>query len=238
MILRFAFIFCLFLFGLPLTGQNNVDSGTKTNKQSRSEQNKSPKLEQTADTSELRLVQLTGIVLGSDSLDNLPYTTVFDKTSCRGTITDYYGYFALVARPGDTLIFRRLGYKTATYIVPKDIPVFGNALIQLMDVDTVYKKPVNVYPWPSKEEFASAFLNLKLENEDELRRAQRQLSGESLAQIALRVNSDAGLAYNALEQQRLSQLYMKGQIPVNNLLNPVAWMQFVDAWKKGKLARQ
>lgn len=191
-----------------------------------------------SDSTSTRLVQLTGIVLGSDSLNNLPYTTVFDKKSLRGTITDYNGYFAWVAHPGDTIIFRHLGYKTATYIVPMDLPTFGNALIQLMDMDTLVKKPVTVYPWPSKEEFASAFVNLKLEHEDELRRAQRLLSGESLAQIALRVNTDAGLAFSALEQQRLSQLYTRGQIPMNNLLNPMAWMQFVDAWKQGKLSRQ
>lgn len=190
------------------------------------------------DTIPKRLVQLTGIVLGSDSLNNLPYTTVYDKSSLRGTITDYHGYFALVAQPGDTLIFRQLGYKPATYIVPMDIPMFGNALIQLMDIDTLFTKPVNVYPWPSREEFASAFVNLQLDYEDEIRRAQRQLSGTSLNQIAMRVQSDAGLAYSALEQQRLSQLYTRGQMPVNNLFNPVAWMQFVDAWKSGKLKRE
>lgn len=192
----------------------------------------------TQDTLKNRLVQLTGIVLGSDSLNNLPFTTVYDKTTQRGTITDYYGYFALVAHPGDTLIFRQLGYKPATYIVPMDIPVFGNALIQLMDVDTLYTKPVNVYPWPSREEFAYAFVNLELEYEDEIRRAQRLLSGESLNQIAMRVQGDAGLAFSALEQQRLSQLYTRGQIPANNLFNPVAWMQFVDSWKAGKLRRE
>ncbi len=190
------------------------------------------------DTLQKRLVQLTGIVLGSDSLNNLPFTTVYDKTTQRGTITDYYGYFALVAHPGDTLIFRQLGYKAASYIVPMDIPIFGNALIQLMDVDTLYTKPVTVYPWPSREEFAYAFVNLELEYEDEIRRAQRQLSGESLNQIAMRVQGDSGLAFSALEQQRLSQLYTRGQIPANNLFNPVAWMQFVDAWKAGKLKRE
>jgi hypothetical protein len=190
------------------------------------------------DTLRNRLVQLTGIVLGSDSLNNLPFTTVYDKTTQRGTITDYFGYFALVAHPGDTLIFRQLGYKPTSYVVPIDIPVFGNALIQLMDVDTLYTKPVHVYPWPSREEFANAFVNLNLENEDEIRRAQRLLSGESLNQIAMRVQGDAGLAFSALEQQRLSQLYTRGQIPANNLFNPVAWMQFVDAWKAGKLKRE
>lgn len=225
--------FCI--LQMQLSAQNkNARQKEVIAKNQKSEQKK----EQFSDTAQVRLVQLTGIVLGSDSLNNLPYSTVFDKTTLRGTITDFNGYFALVAHPGDTLVFRQLGYKTTSYVVPKDLPVFGNALIQLMDVDTLFKKPVTVYPWPSKEEFASAFINLNLEYEDELRRAQRQLSGESLAQIALRVNADAGLAYNALEQQRLSQLYSRGQIPVNNLLNPIAWMQFVDAWKKGKLSRQ
>jgi hypothetical protein len=184
------------------------------------------------------LVQLTGIVLGSDSLNNLPFTSVYDKSTFRGTITDYYGYFALVAHPGDTLIFRQMGYKPAMYIVPMDIPMFGNALIQLMDMDTLYTKPVTVYPWPSREEFAHAFVNLQLDYEDELRRAQRQLSGASLDQIAMRVQADAGLAYNAAEQQRLSQMYSRGQMPVNNLFNPVAWMRFVDDWKAGKLKRE
>lgn len=190
------------------------------------------------DTLKSRLVQLTGIVLGSDSLNNLPFTSVYDKSTFRGTITDYYGYFALVAHPGDTLVFRQLGYKPTTYIVPMDLPMFGNALIQLMDVDTLFTKPVTVYPWPSREQFAHAFVNLQLDYEDELRRAQRQLSGASLDQIAMRVQADAGLAYNAAEQQRLSQMYSRGQMPVNNLFNPVAWMRFVDDWKSGKLKRE
>jgi hypothetical protein len=29
-----------------------------------------------------------------------------------------------------------------------------------------------------------------------------------------------------------------GQTPVNNLFNPVAWSQFVEAWKKGDLKRK
>jgi len=231
--MRYISLTFYFLIGFLINGL--AQSNSKTTPSSKSDDAKTVVQ---SDTTKNRLVQLTGMVLGSDSLNNLPFTTVFDKTTLRGTITDYYGYFALVAHPGDTLIFRHLGFKTATYIVPHDLPVFGNALIQLMDIDTLFTKPVTVYPWPSKEEFASAFINLKLEHEDEIRRAQRLLSGESLAQIALRVQPDAGLAYSALEQQRLSQLYTRGQIPVNNLLNPVAWMQFVDAWKKGKLSRQ
>jgi hypothetical protein len=40
-------------------------------------------------------------------------------------------------------------------------------------------------------------------------------------------------------QQQYTRLYSAGQgsnnLMSNNLLNPVAWAQFIDAWRKGKL---
>jgi transposase-like protein len=184
-----------------------------------------------------RLIQLSGVVLSADSLERLPFAAVFDKTTRHGTVSDYYGYFSLVTRPGDTLIFQYLGYKPSTYIVPDSLSQFGYALIQLMEPDTLMSKPVRVYPWPSKEEFARAFIEMD-PYEDDLRRAQRQLSGENLAALASRVSNDASLTYSWQRQQQQSQLYSRGQFPVNNLLNPVAWAQFIEAWKKGKLKRE
>jgi transposase-like protein len=184
-----------------------------------------------------RLIQLSGVVLSADSLERLPFAAVFDKTTRHGTVSDYYGYFSLVTRPGDTLIFQYLGYKPSTYIVPDSLSQFGYALIQLMEPDTLMSKPVRVYPWPSKEEFARAFIEMD-PYEDDLRRAQRQLSGDNLAALASRVSNDASLTYSWQRQQQQSQLYSRGQFPVNNLLNPVAWAQFIEAWKKGKLKRE
>lgn len=184
-----------------------------------------------------KLIQLSGVVLSADSLERLPFAAVFDKTTRHGTVSDYYGYFSLVTRPGDTLIFQYLGYKPSTYIVPDTLSQFGYALIQLMEPDTLMAKPVRVYPWPSKEEFARAFIEMD-PYEDDLRRAQRQLSGDNLAALASRVSNDASLTYSWQRQQAQSQLYTRGQFPVNNLLNPVAWAQFIEAWKKGKLKRE
>ena len=39
------------------------------------------------------MIQLSGVVIGEDDLEPLPYTTIFDKTQRRGVIADYYGFF-------------------------------------------------------------------------------------------------------------------------------------------------
>jgi hypothetical protein len=73
---------------------------------------------------------------------------------------------------------------------------------------------------------------------DAYRRAQKQISGESLAFAAARVNDDASLAYGSILNQQYTRIYANGQMPVNNLLNPYAWSKFIDEWKKGNLKRK
>ena len=50
---------------------------------------------------------------------------------------------------------------------------------------------------------------------------------------------DAASNYRVRMQQQYTRLYSTGQgannLMSNNLLNPVAWAQFIDAWRKGKL---
>jgi len=70
---------------------------------------------------------------------------------------------------------------------------------------------------------------------DAIRRAQRELSGESLAFVAARLDADASLASGLLANQRNTKLYTNGQLPVNNLLNPYSWAKLVKDWKEGKL---
>jgi hypothetical protein len=74
--------------------------------------------------------------------------------------------------------------------------------------------------------------------DDAMRRAQKELSGESLAFIAARLDSDASLSYGYAQNQRYTKLYTNGQLPVNNLLNPYSWAKLVKDWKEGKLGRQ
>jgi hypothetical protein len=181
------------------------------------------------------LIQLSGVVVEEDELAPLPYTTVFDKSRRRGVIADYYGYFSLVVMPGDTLYFSFYGYKTNTFIVPDSLTEDRYSIIHILTKDTLNLPAVEVYPWPSREQFAQAFLDMR-PYDDALRRAQRQLSGESLAFIAARMESDASLSNAYVRNQQYTQLYTNGQLPVNNLLNPYSWAKLIKDWKAGKLA--
>jgi hypothetical protein len=183
------------------------------------------------------LIQLSGVIVSSDSLTQLPFATVFNRQSRRGTIADYYGFFSLVVLPGDTLMFSYYGYKTSSFIVPDTLKENRYSMIHMMYENAEELPEYTVYPWPSREDFARAFLEMK-PYDDALRRAQKQLSGESLALAAGRLSTDGSLTYSWQVNQQNTKLYTMGQSPVNNLFNPYSWASFMQAWKTGKLGRQ
>lgn len=184
-----------------------------------------------------RFIQLSGVAISESDLNSLPYTTVYDKTIQKGVISDYYGFFSMVVLPGDTLLFSSYGYTTSTYIVPDSLKDNRYSMIHMLHRDTVNLPSVTVYPWPSREDFARAFVEME-PYDDAIRRAQRELSGESLAFVAARLDNDASLASGYVNNQRYTKLYTNGQLPVNNLLNPYSWAKLIQDWKAGKLTRQ
>jgi hypothetical protein len=184
-----------------------------------------------------RLVQLSGVVISSDSLQEMPYAALYNKTARRGTMADIYGFFSVVVHPGDTILFRYFGHKPSSYIVPDTLTDERYSIIHMMTIDTIQLTEVVIYPWPSREAFAQAFVEMN-PYDDALLRAQKELSGKSLAHIASMVSSDASLVYGNVMNQNNTRLYTMGQSPVNNLLNPFAWAKFLQKWRSGELQRQ
>ncbi|HLV42956.1 MAG TPA: hypothetical protein VKY37_11805 [Brumimicrobium sp.] len=186
---------------------------------------------------ERKLVQFSGVLVSADSLDQVSYASIVDKTSGKGTMSDYYGYFSFVTRPGDTILFNAFGFKTSSYIVPDTLKDIRYSIIHVMTPDTLLLPEVDIYPWPSREEFARAFVEMS-PYDDALRRAQKQLSGESLAFVASRVPTDGSLSYSWQAQQLQTQIYTQGQTPINNLLNPVSWSKFINSWRNGDFQKK
>jgi len=184
-----------------------------------------------------RIMQISGVVISEDNLEPLPYTTVWNRSIKKGVIADFYGFFTLVSFPGDTLVFNYYGCQKSTYIIPDTLIDNRYSIVHMMQKDTLNMPEVVVHPWPSREEFARYFVEMK-PYDDAMRRAQRELSNESLAFTAARMNNDASLAYGYAQNQRLTKLYTNGQLPANNLFNPYAWAKLVQDWKAGKLGRQ
>lgn len=183
------------------------------------------------------MIQLSGVVVSEDNLEPLSYTTVFDKTIRKGVVADFYGFFSTVVFPGDTIYFSYYGHKTSNYVVPDTLTENRYSIIHMMQKDTLNLPVVDVYPWPSREDFARAFIDMQ-PTDDAIKRAQRELSGESLAFVAARLEGDASLAYGTSQYIYNTKLYTNGQLPANNLLNPYAWAKLVQDWKEGRLKRQ
>jgi len=184
-----------------------------------------------------KLIQFSGVVLTADSLQPIPFGSVIIRNANRGTLTDFYGFFSFVAMKGDTIDFQNIGYKTASYIIPNTLDDNHYSIIQVMIRDTINLRETVVYPWPSKEEFKRAFVQLNIPDND-MKRAQRNFELASVKEIQEQVAWDGSVNYKMALQQRTTQLYNAGQYPSISLLNPLAWASFIQAWKDGAFKKK
>lgn len=178
------------------------------------------------------LVQFSGVVVSGDSLQSIPFTSIMIRGTNRGTISDYYGFFSFVAKMHDTVEFAAIGFKRNYFVIPDTLTDHRCSLIQLLKPDTVMLKEVVVFPWPTKEQFKEAFVRLKAPYDD-LARAERNLDHRQLEYLASVTPMDGSMNFKWQMQQQSSRLYYAGQLPPNNLLNPVAWAKFIQMWQNG-----
>lgn len=105
-----------------------------------------------------------------------------------------------------------------------------------MVTDTIQIGEVLVLPWKTYSEFKRAVLENKPADPlmDNL--------AYNLAMVQQQIWSDmtptAGEAYRFTMQQMSDNLYTRGQLPANNLLNPFAWQKFVKGVKEGMLKNE
>lgn len=179
------------------------------------------------------LIQFSGVVLDKDSLTPVPLVAILISGTKRGTKTDFYGFFNIIVSPGDELEFISIQHKNAYYKVPDTLNNKYFSAIQILVKDTIQLANVDVYPWPSREEFKKAFLNLNL-NDTDYERADKNMQRDALTYLERNAGPNAALNYKYVMQAYYTKVYTAGQQPSISLLNPIAWAQFIDAWRKGK----
>src|SRR6476620_898545 len=118
------------------------------------------------------LLQVSGVVLDQDSLMPIPYVSVHVRNSQRAAVSDVYGFFTIVVYPGDELMFSSLTHKPRSYQISDSITQKYLSIIQVLTKDTVELPMVDIYSWPSRDEFKKAFLSLDL-NDSDAERADR-----------------------------------------------------------------
>ncbi len=183
------------------------------------------------------LVQFSGVVVTGDSLEPVPFTSILTKGSYRGTISDVYGYFSFVAQTGDTIEYAAVGFKRGHYVIPDSLGDNKYSMIHVLIPDTVLLKPLEVYPWPSREQFREAFLALNI-SDSEYQRALKHLNSAEAIQRMENLPPDPGLAAHFQSLQDNTRIYNQGMAPTVNLFNPIAWAQFVQAWRAGSFKKQ
>lgn len=104
------------------------------------------------------LIQLSGII--TDEKTNIPvsYATVIVENEYRGVNASMDGFFSIVVAKKDTIQFSALGYKPKYYIVPDTGSDKIASIAVFLNKDTITLDVVEIYPWPSPEDFRDAFL--------------------------------------------------------------------------------
>lgn len=182
--------------------------------------------------STIKVVQITGITVETDSLKPIPFTNIIIKGNYTGTMSDYSGFYSVVAKTGDTLIFSSFGYKTIEYIIPDSLENKQYSLIQMMDRDTIQLPVAEIGVWPSYKQFKQAFLDNEV-TDSELTRAENNLDKDILQEQAVNLHLGASGNQKLANQNNMARLYYSGQLPPNNLLNPIAWAKLIKAWQAG-----
>ncbi|MDZ7743621.1 MAG: carboxypeptidase-like regulatory domain-containing protein [Bacteroidota bacterium] len=186
--------------------------------------------------SDEKLVQFSGVIVTSDSIQPIPFTNIIIANTNRGTVSDYYGYFSFVAKKLDTIVFSAIGFKKDTFMIPDTITGQWYSLIQVMQRDTVLLRETVIYPWPTVEQFKEAFLNLDIPDDD-IEIARKNLDPEELARRAEDMRMSSRMNYQNFIYKETSRLYYNGQTQPISILNPFAWAQFIKAWREGKFKR-
>lgn len=178
------------------------------------------------------IIQISGITMTADSLRAIPAVSVLIRGQNRGTISNTQGVFSIVAFKGDTLTFTAVGFKRKNYTIPANLPGNNYSMIQLMVDDTTYLPVTIIKPYPTREEFDRAFVSADIPDDDyEIARQNTQQA--HLRAISRYVAPDAGEATSSYFRKQAQSLYYAGQQPPQNILNPLAWAQFIQAWKRG-----
>jgi len=184
------------------------------------------------------VVQVSGIVMTSDSLYPVSYANIAIKGTNRGTYANFEGFFSIVARKGETLQFSAINYEPKEFTIPEDHIGDRLTLVQLLTDDAYNLPETVVFPWPSREHLKLEFLalNVKKDLED---RAQENLDQRKLAalgeEMAMDGNENSDLY---LRQQAQSYYHYGGQTPYQGIFNAFAWSKFIRAWKNGDFKRK
>src|SRR5579872_1718725 len=178
------------------------------------------------------VVQLYGVVMTADSLKGIPAVSIVVKGRNQGTYSSDQGVFSIVVLKGDQVEFTSIGYKPVLVNIPDTFHGNQYSVIQLMVQDAQYLPATIIKPRPTREQFERDFVNTPVPD-DNIEIARQNNNAAKRAILARGLPANAGEAAGTYLRQSAQKYYYQGQAPPENILNPLAWAQFIQAWKRG-----
>ncbi|MEO6132018.1 MAG: carboxypeptidase-like regulatory domain-containing protein [Saprospiraceae bacterium] len=187
----------------------------------------------------VHVAQISGKVIADQNNNpvGIPYAVVAVQGTHRGTFTDFNGFFSIVVRNGETLVFQVLGYKNAYYHVPDTLSRDRYTLFQIMTTDTFLLPEAVIYPWPDPDYFIPQFLAMDVHDDLEDIAAEN-LSEKSMDQLRANLPSDGVENTSYYLKQQARNYYYVGQVRPVQILNAFAWKEFIQAWKRGDFKKK
>lgn len=179
-----------------------------------------------------RFVQLSGIITDIN-LRPVQGVAVISRKLHKVTVSEATGIYSITSTPGDTVLFRAMGYKKYHTIIPEGYADKRCMTDIALEIDTVQIEQVNILPWKSYTEFISEMTKEKPKD------PIIEYMNENIASIYVAINNQTGVrlspeaGYRYAMEQNFTAMSTRNQYPVNNLLNPFAWAKFVNGVKTG-----
>lgn len=179
-----------------------------------------------------RVIQLSGVILGEDSISVVPGVHIYVPKAGRGTTSNIYGYFSMPTLVGDSVVISAVGFEKQHYIVP-DARNDNVTLIVEMVSDTTYLDPVEIVPFPTEEIFKEAVLALNVPI-DAGKYQNDNLSAELLAAMVENAPMDGALNHRWFMENMYNYQNSRYGPPSNPFLNPFNWARFIKDLKRKK----
>ncbi len=183
------------------------------------------------------VVQLYGVVMTADSLQAIPGASVIVENKGRGTLTNDQGVFSIVVLKGDKIKFSVVGFKDKIIDIPASLKDNQYSVIQLLVTDTAFLPATIIKPRPSRAQFERDFINTDIPA-DQLEIARSNMSEAKRRMLLNTLPVDGREAVAAQFRAQSVRYSYLGQQPPINLFNPMAWADFIQAWKRGDFRKK
>ena len=179
-----------------------------------------------------RVIQLSGVILGEDSVSGIPGVHIYVPKAGRGTTSNGVGFFSMPVLVGDEIVISSIGFQHRYFTVPENAPEYQTIIVSLVQ-DTTMLPEVVVVPFPTEEIFKQAVLAMNLPADD-ARIDKRNFNDELLALMLKTTPMDGYQNQRYYLNQWASSTSDKFQPVTNPFLNPFNWVKFFNSLKKDK----